>query len=568
LVGAWWAVAVDLKELPFPEDADPYTIFGDLGVGLLLQWTGLLAWRRAGTGRTGPLLYLAGVLWFIGSGVPEPFGWLTFPFRGLYEPVLVAVVLGFPDGRITRSVDRALVGSLLIVFGIRCLLRNIGFDPQGYFGPDAWTNPFLLFWNEDLWHTAEDAVIVVSGICGLALAVVCITRWRRASGPARRTLTPVLISGLAIAPLLGWTALTTPVNSFGLWMPDPIVQIWLQFTLRAVVPVAILVGIVRLGTARTALADLLLELDAGVPVGGLEAAMRRQLHDPSIRLLFPRDGDRLVDSVGTPTNLEAMGPDDSVTRVDDASGSAIAYIVHDRALGEDPEYLRAVGTAARLSLENERLQAEVRAQLLEVRELSTRLVEASDSERRRVERDLHDGAQQRLVTLALRLRLARDRTMAHDAALIGMLTEASMELEAALAELRELARGIHPASLVTSGLRGALTTLAERSAVPVTLHLAADGCGETVNVTAYFVVAEALTNTARHAAATAIFVETELREGKLLVTVRDDGIGGASLASGNGLAGLRDRVVAVGGSLEVESPGGNGTTVRASVPCA
>jgi signal transduction histidine kinase len=210
----------------------------------------------------------------------------------------------------------------------------------------------------------------------------------------------------------------------------------------------------------------------------------------------------------------------------------------------------------------------VRAQLHEVRELSARLVEASDSERRRVERDLHDGAQQRLVTLALRLQVARERASVPDQELLSMLGDASAELDAALEELRELARGIHPAILTRSGLAAAVTALAERSAVPVTVAVGTGRCSPASEATAYFVIAEALTNTARYASANDARIEAECRDGELQVRVVDDGVGGAAIGRGSGLGGLRDRVTAVGGTLVVDSPTGGGTTVRAAIPCA
>jgi signal transduction histidine kinase len=554
-LGLGWCAWIDVKSLGV-EGGDDYTVWGDMIVGVLMQWTGLLVWRRPGTGRTGPLLYLAGILWFVGSGMPEPFEWLTFPGRGWYEPILVAIVVGFPTGHLVRRADKVIVGTLIVAYAVRSLSRYL------FWGDSA---PFP---NEDLWGTIEGIVVAISGVVGVALVVVCSVRWRRATGPARRTLTPVLISGIAIAPMLGWSALTTPTNFFSLPMPDPIWIIWFHFVLRSVVPIALLVGTYRLQSARSSIADLLLELDRGVPIGRLEELLRRQLRDPSVRLVFPRDGPGYVDAEGDPVALPVASDGSAVTRIDGTDGTAITYIVHDPALAEDPELVRAAGAAARLSLENERLQAEVRAQLKEVRELSARLVDASDAERRRVERDLHDGAQQRLVTLALRLQAARLQAEVPDADLVRMLTEASIELDEALQELRELARGIHPAILSRSGLAAAVTALAERSTVPVTISVSDRRFTDLAEVTAYFVIAEALTNLARHASAGSASIAAEVAGDNLVVVVSDDGVGGASLEGGSGLSGLRDRVLAIGGSIAVESPPDGGTRIRAVLPCA
>jgi signal transduction histidine kinase len=566
LGGIAWACAVDLKGLA--GSPDPYPVIADFIVGLLMQWSGLLVWRRRGTGNLGPWLYLAGILWYVGSGMPWPIEWMTFPVRSWYEPLLVAVILTYPFGHLVRPIDRILVGTLIVAYLLRTVVRACFFDLASFYGNDAPPFPTLIRYDLALYQTVESLVIGVSAIVGVAVAVVCVARYLRATGPARRTLAPVLLSGLAIAPLLGWSALTTGAdNTMGLPIPSGVWVEWLQILLRAFVPLAILVGIVRLQTARSSLADLLLELDRGVPVGQLQGVLRRQLHDPSVRLVFPRPGSGLVDADGEAVTLPTSDGADGITRIDDGRGHLIAYIVHDPALSEDPDLVRAAGAAARLSLDNERLQAEVRAQLNEVRDLSARLVEASDAERRRVERDLHDGAQQRLVTLALRLRTARDQASKPDADVVSMLEGASSELEEALDELRELARGIHPAILSRSGLSAAVIALAERSSVPVKVSVAPGRCAQASEATAYFVIAEALTNLARHASATGATVEAGCEGNVLRVRVVDDGVGGADLGRGSGLGGLRDRVIAIGGTLMVDSPVGRGTTVEAAIPC-
>jgi signal transduction histidine kinase len=196
-------------------------------------------------------------------------------------------------------------------------------------------------------------------------------------------------------------------------------------------------------------------------------------------------------------------------------------------------------------------------------------VQAADESRRRLERDLHDGAQQRLVELAVDLRLARDRLDPEGDEARELLDAAIEELGAAMGELRELARGIHPAVLTEGGLRPALETLAARSTVPVRLVSAPDErFGAAVEATAYFTVAEALTNAARYADPRRIEVEVRSADGTLSVEVRDDGKGGADPDAGSGLRGLADRLAALDGRLEVLSPVGSGTTLRAEIPCA
>jgi signal transduction histidine kinase len=229
----------------------------------------------------------------------------------------------------------------------------------------------------------------------------------------------------------------------------------------------------------------------------------------------------------------------------------------------------AVGAEARITTFAELVaqalaNAEAREQLAGSR---ARIVQAADTERRRLERNLHDGAQQRLVGVSLALRLA-ERQLAAEPAVVGRLAAAREELDEAMAELRELARGLHPAILTDRGLNPALDALAARAPVPVELTVDPNGrLPEPVEAAAYYVVAEALTNVAKYASATVVNVKVEHSRGQVLLTVCDDGIGGANAAQGSGLRGLSDRVEAIGGEMEISSPRGVGTTLRARMPC-
>jgi signal transduction histidine kinase len=226
------------------------------------------------------------------------------------------------------------------------------------------------------------------------------------------------------------------------------------------------------------------------------------------------------------------------------------------------------GTEARVSSFAELVTAalanvDAREQLAASR---ARIVEAADAARRRIERDLHDGAQQRLVSLALSLRRL-ESSLEPDCAATVELAAARAELDAALEELRELARGIHPSILTDRGLEAAIAAVAGRSTVPVELEL--DSCGKlplSVQTTAYFIVAEALTNASKHANSGRVEVQVAIGDGHAMVEVRDDGSGGARAARGSGLSGLADRVSALGGTLEIDSPVGAGTTIRARIP--
>jgi signal transduction histidine kinase len=248
------------------------------------------------------------------------------------------------------------------------------------------------------------------------------------------------------------------------------------------------------------------------------------------------------------------------------AGTRVGAISYDTAVIDDPDVVRRAGRLVAIAVDRERLTAELLAQQEELRQSRLRIVEAGDRERHRVERNLHDGAQQRLLSVALQLRLAQVRLDSGEPT-AGALDSASEDLEHAMHELRELARGLHPSLLTDVGLGGALESLAERSPIPVQLSAQAGELPETTAVGAYYVVAEALTNAVRHSRATQLDVRAEVRGTVLVVEVADDGVGGAVPASGSGLEGLGDRVDSLGGRLRIVSPAGVGTTVTAELPC-
>ena len=249
-------------------------------------------------------------------------------------------------------------------------------------------------------------------------------------------------------------------------------------------------------------------------------------------------------------------------------GQPIAVLTHDPALEHNAELVDSVCAAAGLTLENERLQAELRARLTELQASRARLVEATEAERRRIERDLHDGTQQRLVSIAMSLGLLESKLPGKPSQAQPIVRETRQALAAALDELRELTQGIHPTILAERGLPVALDELCHRAALPT--HLQLDlSCRlpDQVESAAYFVVSEALTNATKHSHGSEVRVKAACAAGLLTIEVADDGIGGAAAGHGTGLRGLTDRVEALGGTLTVSSPPGRGTTLRAEFPC-
>jgi len=332
----------------------------------------------------------------------------------------------------------------------------------------------------------------------------------------------------------------------------------------ALVPVVMGLRLVTSRWDRPELAGLVVDL--GSASGELQPAVAAALEDPSAQVLHSVDGERLLDEDGQTVAEEDLAPDRSLTRI--RSGERlIGGLVHDREHREDPARLTAVVAAIGLALDVNRLNREVMAQLGEVQASRRRIIEAGDAARQRVERDLHDGAQQRLVALGMDLQRAKRQAEAKgEEELAELLDSATSDVRRALDEIRLVSRGFHPSLLAERGLGAAVEALVERSPVPVRMEVVSDGVPAAIEKTAYYVVAEGLTNVAKHARATATSVRIELEGGMLQVVVSDDGAGGTAITPGSGLQGLEDRVVAAGGHLTVDS-GPAGTTLTAVIPC-
>jgi signal transduction histidine kinase len=339
------------------------------------------------------------------------------------------------------------------------------------------------------------------------------------------------------------------------------------------VAVAVLVGLLQDRLAREALAGLVVELE-GLPRDEARPrtreALSRALGDPSLEVLFADGAGGYVDSAGRAAAAPVPAAGRAVTVLGGPDGAPLGLLVHDPGLLDDPGLVSAVTASLRLEVENQRLAGEVERQLGEVRASRARIVAAGDAERRRVERDLHDGAQQRLIGLSMELaRLRATAERGGDPVLVDELAALGRQLEDTIVELRELARGIVPGILGDAGLPAAIESLALRSPIAVTADVKlAERLPAEVEATAYFVVAEALTNVARHARAGSARVTIRRESEGLRVEVADDGVGGADARGGTGIQGLQDRVGAIDGHLVVESRPGAGTRLIAILPVA
>jgi signal transduction histidine kinase len=533
-----------------------------LGVTVAFAWcfAGLAALRRRPANRTGRLMLLVGVAW-LGSLLAFTSVSLLYTvglFLGtLYFAVLVHLLLAFPSGRLIGRLDRIVVVAAYVDTALVFNLSVLFGDP----GDPGVSNLALVHHDQGL---ADAFSGISAGVGALLFAVSCgilAARWRHATPPTRRVIGPVLFAGAAAVAVLG---VVIALSGAGV---DGVVTQALGLLVFAAVPFAFLVGLWRSRYARGAVADLVVELGGTSEPQSLRAGLARALGDPSLEIAYwLPERSRYVDVDGRPIDVPA-GDGDRVTTVIERGGSRVAALVHDASLGERPELVDAVSAAAGLALENERLQAELSARLVELAQSRARIVEVGDAARRRIERDLHDGAQARLVSVAMTLGLADTKFAADPAASLEMLNDARAGLKVAMRELRELSHGIHPVVLTERGLGAALQELVYVAPLPVDLAVRLDDrLPPPVETAAYFVVAEAVANVAKYADATHVSITVDRVDGRAVVDVRDDGVGGADAARGTGLRGLADRLDAVGGTLAVDSPPGMGTRLTAEIP--
>jgi signal transduction histidine kinase len=541
--------------------------FLDAMPGVSFLVAGVIAMDRRPGNRVGALMLAASVSYFSANWMNLRWGWLIplLSVGASFGPALFAhLVLSYPSGRLATTFERVTVAAAYLTFVGSAVGSALTFDPVE---AGCYTCPQIpvplpngrasVFFG---WVGDHSAFVLVP----MFLAALLIRSWR-ASPVGRRDLVLALLSLAAAIVALEYLYESYVADDtsweFGylLWEVSTVLTIC--------VPVLVLFGLLSSRLAQGSIGNLVVDLQAPLARGQLRALLARTLGDPSVDIVYAIEGThRWVDADGIPATLPA--PEDHKRRhtMVERDNRPLAALVHDPAL--DPALVRATGAAAGMAIENERLHAEVRAQLDEVRSSRARLVQAGDDERRRLERDLHDGAQQRLLTLAIALRRA-DRQLAcgEPAELAGTLAGASRELRAAIDELRELARGIHPTVLTEAGLGPALRSLGERAGVPVLVEAIDQRFPPTVEATAFFVASEALANTTKYAKASSAELCARCQDGILTVEISDDGVGGADPDVGSGLRGLQDRVAAAGGRLTVTSPLGAGTVVRADLPC-
>jgi signal transduction histidine kinase len=560
LAGLWLTAAAAewaaLRPVVFQEHVRPEVVLYHV-VGGAFAACGLLAWHRRPESRAGQLMVATGLLFFahgtlgrFHSSFAETIG---IAVSNYWIITFAALLLWFPGARRRWGArEKLVIGAFVVAEVVLALVWMLFAEVP--------RNLAVVWPNSQVASALDKAASSIGFAASVCLAVILVARWVKATHAVRRasaTAAPGAITLLFLGGLILQGVFTAEQSPY---------LVWPTLVGLVLVPAVFLAGVWRMWVARAGVGDLLVDLGSmsGRP---LQAALAKALGDPTLILAYwlPQFGS-YADSDGKRLELPA---DDGkrLLAVVEQDGERVAAIVYDASLAEERKLLDAVVAAAGIALKNERLAAELRARVGELSASRARIVGAGDEERRRLERNLHDGAQQRLVALGMQLRLLGPRIRTDPDAAEALVATAAAELATSVDELRELAHGIHPAVL-NHGLTVALESLAARSTVATAVSVdLVKRLPEVVEVAAYFVASEALANVAKHAQASAVQITVSRGAKGALVEVADDGIGGADDAGGSGLRGLADRVEALGGQLRVTSPLGTGTTISAVIPC-
>ena len=477
----------------------------DFAVGCVLLGCGALAWERRNDSRSGPLMTLTGLAWFLGT--------VSNAAVYLHRGPLVQLVVSHPTGRLRGRVARAFVVAVYLAAVI-----------EPYTGGNVLTlavaGGLVVF----ACHTmfARRAVVPASAALALA-AAFALTAANRLESLNRRDLVLAVYDGVVAAVALGLT-----------------------------------VDLLRRRRTDAALRGLVVDLGSISGTAGLRDRLAAALGDPSLELGY-RLGNALVDDAGRRVTPPPQGSGRTVTSLEH-DGEEIGVLVHDDALASDRELVDSVAAAAQLAMVNAQLQAEARQQAQALAESRRRIVESSDRERRRLARDLHLGPERRLDAAAVHLAVAADANGSDS------LEPLALELAQAQQELRSFAQGIRPPVLAEGGLMAALRHLARHSPIPLETRGDAPRLPEAVEAALFFVCSEGVANAVKHSEATRVVVDVGDTNGTARIAVADDGVGGASVERGAGLSGLVDRVEALGGTLRLDSPAGGGTVLVVELP--
>jgi signal transduction histidine kinase len=526
-------------------------------VGWAFVGSGLYAMRRRPANRLGRVMVAAGVSYLLAQAFRQSTSAVAFTAGAWAGDFWIAVfawlLLAFPTGRISTAFDWLVVALYAFVLGPLEFVWFLFWDPHS--GPG---NALVVWPNARIAADIDSIQRFAMALAAVAMAIALLRRWLAAGEALRRALIPVLFG----AGSLVLQAILISLDKFQVTVPN---LRWYLLAGYCAVPVAVVAGFARARWARGAVAELLVTLQSN-PHGDLRAPLAQALGDPSLEVSYwlAKSGS-YADAEGRAIDAPA-GPGGRATTFIERDGARIAALTHDASLTDDAELLNAVTAAAGMALENGQLQAELKGRLDELEDSRARVIEAGHTERKRLERNLHDGTQQRLVALSMELAILQ-RRLGEDGEARARVEHARGEITASLAELRDVARGLYPAVLSLNGLPSALKSVTAGAGIPVALTVDVPSrLSEAVEVTAYYVVCECLANVGKHARASAATVTVVRSGAALVVEICDDGNGGADVQGGSGLRGLADRVEALGGALLVRSDSA-GTRIRADIPC-
>jgi PAS domain S-box-containing protein len=537
---------------------------------------GVYALLRNAETRFARLLIASGFLWAptllaasagsVAYSIGRTFAWIAL--LGV-----VALVLAFPSGRLTTRLHRALVASLGAV--VLLLYLPLALLSTSYPAPSPWSacrhdcpgNAFsLVDHNVGFVHSGlEPARAVLVTLLFVAAAGTLGMRIAGATRPMRRTLMPALCAAIFA---LSSSAAFVVARFADQWATETRVLGYVSALAVLALVFGFLIGLVRWRfLARRAVRRLSQEFRAATSGSHLRQLLAEAIHDPSLEIAYwTGHPGRWVDQSGVPVTLPSDDPRRAVTEVT-SDGEPVAALIHDAALAAEPTVRRVAGGFALMALENLRLDAELRSSVRDLRESRARILSAVDLERQRIERDLHDGAQQRLVALRVALELAAEVVRDDPQAAEEMLAKLGADVESTLDDVRDLARGVYPPLLADHGIVDALRMAARTSSLPVTVKSYGVGrYSQQIESAVYFCCLEAMQNAAKHADAQAAAVTLSEKD-DLTFEIEDDGKGfPVRRTKGAGLDNMRDRIVALGGRLTVESTPGEGTRVVGTVP--
>jgi signal transduction histidine kinase len=532
------------------------------GVACIL--IGYVAWIRLPESRTGPLIVFLGTTYYLrdlrASSNVAIFG-VGICLAYVWTAVVAHLALAWPTGRVTGRANRALLLCCYAAAVITQTLRLIIDHPHR---PRQYGTPF-----ERTPASRAGSISVV--VFALVVVVVTVRRWRAASGIRRRWRAPVwaallLVAIPSIAASLA-SLVVTPVR-----VADALLLAALG-TSVLLVPVVLVAQSTTTMRARWRLARVVLDRDRASDLKLrpelLQQALAEALGDPALRVAYPLGDGRFVDVDGRQA-LPAVGATGRAVTELKQAGELVALIEHDEALNERQQVAATVAEVADVAIENARMHARLRAQIEQIGTSRFRVSAAALEERRLIQRNLHDGAQQQFFAVLALLGLARHQLDASAPDEItqarGLVHRAHSQLQNAIESLRDLTQGIYPTALTEQGLAAAIEGIADTSPVPIVVDIPGTRWPEHVETTAYFLIAEAITNAYRHAQATQVIVHVSELDGWVRVEVSDDGRGGATFRPGRGPGGMLDRVNTIGGSLAIRSEPGEGTTILAKLP--